>query len=159
MCAILDTNVVSEVFGSDRPSAGKGFFDWINTGKGHLVVGGKLHEELTRGSDGFREWTREAQLAGRLWIVREGKLKERTEELCAEGTCSSNDPHIIALAQVSGVRRLYSNDKRLQDDFTYKGLIDKPRGKVYSTNENNHFSNSHKGLLRLKKNELCRIKR
>ena len=48
-CA-LDTNDASEVFGCNRPPAGIGFFDWINTGNGHLVVGGRLLVELDRGS-------------------------------------------------------------------------------------------------------------
>lgn len=48
MCAILDANVASEVFGKkDRPEAGKAFFRWIDKGKRRLVVGGKLLAELS----------------------------------------------------------------------------------------------------------------
>ena len=46
MCAIVDTNVVHEVFGRQPTDAGEGFFRWLNSGKGKLVVGGKLKEEL-----------------------------------------------------------------------------------------------------------------
>ena len=46
MCAIVDANVVSEVFGSNLPPAGEKFFDWLNKGSGRLIVGGKLLEEL-----------------------------------------------------------------------------------------------------------------
>ena len=159
MCAILDANVVSEVFGSDRPAAGIGFFAWISAGKGHLVVGGKLLEELDKGSNSFSAWGREARLAGKMWVEDEGKVKERAEQLCTAGTCKSNDLHIIALAQVSGTRRLYSNDSDLQEDFTDKRLIDKPRGKVYSTRMHKDFSDTHKKLLKLKKSELCRVRK
>ena len=159
MCAILDTNDASEVFGCNRPPAGIGFFDWINTGNGHLVVGGRLLDELARGSRRFRTWAREAQLAGRMSVVNQGTVEARTQELRAAGTCTSDDQHIIAVAQVSRTRRLYSNDEHLRDDFTAKKLIDKPRGKVYSTRGDRDFSDTHKGLLELKKSELCLVKR
>ena len=48
MCAIVDANVVSEVFGSNLSPAGEKFFDWLNKGSGRLVVGGKLLEELKK---------------------------------------------------------------------------------------------------------------
>ena len=159
MCAILDANVVSEVFGSNRPPAGIGFFEWITTGNGHLVVGGRLLEELVKGSSLFAKWGQEAQLAGRMSVVDGGEVEARTEELLAAEMCKSNDPHIIALAQVNGTRRLYSNDRDLQDDFRDNRLVDKPRGKVYSTRKDRDFSNTHRSLLRLKKSELCLVKR
>lgn len=56
MCAIVDANVGSEVFGADPPPAGEGFFAWLNKGRGRLVCGGKLLRELEESSQGFREW-------------------------------------------------------------------------------------------------------
>ena len=50
-----------------------------------------------------------------------------------DGAYVSNDAHVIALAQVSGARLLYSNDSDLQDDFKDKSLIDSPRGRIYTT--------------------------
>lgn len=153
MCVILDANVVHEVFGSNRPTAGEKFFDWLNTGKGsaHLVIGGKLDEELSKGPSGFRMWAREAQLSGshlvRLKREEDHKVNAKTEELERDGTCRSNDTHVIALAQIGRVRLLYSNDRDLQDDFKDKALIDKPRGKVYSTGVNEEFTDAHKRLL------------
>ena len=81
-------------------------------------------------------------------------MDTREEELNREGSCLSNDTHVIALAQTSGARLLYSNDKNLQVDFKDKRLIDEPRGKVYSTNEDKNFTNTHEKLLKNKK--LCR---
>lgn len=149
MCVILDANVVHEVFGSNRPPAGKEFFDWINRGKAsaHLIIGGKLSRELGKGSTGFRTWALEAQQAGRLIPVDDGKVNAKTEELERDGTCRSNDTHVIALAQIGRVRLLYSNDRDLQDDFKDKALIDRPRGKVYSTGVNEEFTDAHKRLL------------
>ena len=155
MCAIVDTNVVSEVFGANLPPAGEKFFDWLNKGSGRLVVGGKLLEELKKSSADFRHWGKEAQLAGRMKIVDKSEVDARTEQIQNEGTIRSDDPHVIALAQVSRARLLYSNDGNLQQDFKDKSLINDPRGKVYSTSGGGSFQRSHDRLLKDK--NLCRL--
>ena len=155
MCAIVDANVVSEVFGSNLPPAGEKFFDWLNKGSGRLIVGGKLLEELEQGSADFRRWGQEAQLAGRMSIANKSEVDARTEQIRSEGAIRSDDPHVIALAQVSGARLLYSNDGNLQQDFKNKKLIDDPRGKVYSTSGGRSFQRSHDRLLKDK--NLCRL--
>ena len=152
MCAILDANVAAEVFRPNRPAAGVEFFNWIQDGIGRLVVGGKLLEELNRTS--AREWARQALNAGLIRSVSASKVDTVTETLRNEDSCSSDDPHVIALAQVSGARLLYSNDKNLQRDFKNKTLIDGPRGKVYSTLKDQSFTNSHRKILLRK--DLCR---
>ena len=153
MCAIVDANVAHEVFSSDRPEAGVKFFNWIKT-RGRLVVSGKLLEELNQTP--ARRWVRQALIAGLIRGVGESEVNVRTEELRNEGKCRSDDPHVLALAKISGARLLYSNDKDLHQDFKDKNLIDNPRGRVYSTLESKNFSVSHSRLL--KKRDLCRIK-
>ena len=155
MCAILDANVSSEVFGHNRPQAGKGFFDWINSGSGRLIVGGKLLDELKKSSEGFRTWAVQARLAGRMTEENKREVGTRTMELEREGGYKSDDPHVLALAQIGEVRLLYSNDGDLQQDFGNKSLIDNPRGKVYSTRKSKSFTTTHKSLLRRK--DICRI--
>ena len=154
MCAIVDANVASQVFETGQQSpAGKKFLEWLTKGKGRLVVGGKLFEELVKGSKGFRDQRRELALAGKMKVVNAGEIKAKTEALQREGGCRSDDPHILALAQVSGARLLYSNDSKLQQDFITKKLIDNPRGKVYSRINTTDFSPSQKRLLG--RNDLC----
>ena len=46
MCAIVDANAANDVFGENRTEAARGFFDWLATGDGILVVGGELLREL-----------------------------------------------------------------------------------------------------------------
>lgn len=150
MCAIVDADVAREVFGHDRPATGVEFFKWINQEGGRLVTGGKLLEELERTS--ARDWMRQAMLSGFVWNVDAAEVDARTEEL--RDSCISNDPHVIALAQVSGARLLYSNDGSLHQDFGNKGLIDAPRGKVYSTRDDKSFRDHHRRLLR--RRDLCR---
>lgn len=132
MCAILDNNVVHEVFGSDRrPETGVKFFNWINSGPGHLIVGGKLLRELSDNQN-FTEWLKQALFAGRASKPDDEVVYNKTNELDKAGLCQSDDAHVIALAQVSNARLLYSKDKDLHRDFKNKQLIDNPRGKVYS---------------------------
>ena len=62
----------------------------------------------------------------------------------------------LALAQVSGARLLYSNDLTLHQDFGNRDLINRPRGKIYSTHAGGQIQDSHRRLLR--RNDLCRVR-
>ena len=131
MCAIIDANVLGEVFGPKPTLAGKEFLDWIIKGNGRLICGGELQKELMGSSEGFREWAKVALNTGKMKNMNEGELKRRTEQIRRE-SIRSDDPHILALAQVSGARLLYSNDTDLRADFQDKKLI-VPVGSLYST--------------------------
>ncbi len=155
MCAIVDANVAHEVFATSPQPAGEKFFNWLNEGTGRLVAGGKLLEELEASSKNFRAWASVAVGAGKLRIVNKNAVDTETNHIQSHGACESDDPHVIALAQVSGARLLYSNDRALQQDFKDKRLIDEPRGKVYSTSGGGSFQRSHDRLLKNK--NLCRL--
>ena len=146
MCAILDNDVAHQVFGRDRPPAGLAFRKWIDSGKGQLIVGGQLRRELAE-NQAFRLWLQQALLKGRARSVSDAEVERRATYLKQAGLCRSNDSHIVALAQLSNARLLYSNDDDLRRDFGNKQLIDQPRGKVYSTKQSNDFQESHKRLL------------
>ena len=151
MCAIVDASVAGKLFSSEHRDADKKFFNWINSGKGRLVVGGQLLEELNKTA--IRRWVRQAIIAGLITRVSKSRVKERETGLLNQGLCKSDDPHVIALAQVSGARLLYSNDKNLQADFKNKDLLSNPRGKVYSTTRSQNFKESHRRLLA--RRDLC----
>ena len=144
MCAILDANAASAVFGSDGGGAAGKFFDWINSGRGSLVVGGKLRQELGKIA-ACRKWLRQATLAGQARSVDDSRVGELASEL--ERQCLSDDPHVIALAQISGARLLYTNDSNLQKDFKNRLLIKNPPGKVYSTKLSQDYNSTHHRLL------------
>ena len=150
MCAIVDANAAPEVFGSsdEQPTgAGQGFFQWLSSGKGKLVVGGQLQEELGQISN-YCRWAQQATLSGKLVNKDKKCVDEETEKVRSSGKLKSDDPHIIALAQVSGARLLFSNDIKLHKDFKNRNFIDEPPGKVYSTVKNKDFTESKKRLLR-----------
>ncbi len=130
MCAILDANVVAEVFRHDcSPGAGV-FRRWIDQGNGRLVVGGRLRRELGRNGS-FGIWLQQALLSGRAKNVADADVDREAKSLVAEASYQSNDEHVLALARVSGARILYSRDKALRKDFRNRQLIADPRGKLY----------------------------
>ncbi len=129
MCAICDANVAHEVFNlKKQPPSGKIFFDWI-TPKRPLIIGGKLTKELFN-KDDLKRWASVAINDGSLLKKENENINKAINNLKKE-KLKSNDPHIIALAKVSGARLLYSEDGPLIEDFTNKELINNPRGKIY----------------------------
>lgn len=153
MCAIVDANVTFEVFGRKRTEAGGKFRDWLDDGRGTLVAGGRNLDELARNGN-FRRWFLEARrLTGRVRQVGRKQIEARQDELRRSGPFRSDDQHVLALALVSGARLLYSNDRRLNDDFSDSGIIRRPRGRVYTTLESGSFTSEHQELLEAK--NLC----
>ena len=121
-----------------------------------LVVGGKLSEELNKVSK-YRKWAQQAILSGKMKIIDKGQIDEREGSIREAKVCASNDHHVIALAQVSGARLLYSNDEKLQNDFNNSKLINSPRGRVYTTNHGRTtFSTVHRNLL--ERTDLCKTR-
>lgn len=153
MCAIVDANVIGQVFGKKRPPAAEHFLGWLSGPRGMLVVGGKLGEEL--GVHGlFLRWFATAIKYRNARTVVHEEVENRETELRRRGICKSDDPHVLALAQVSGARLLYTNDPDLIEDFTNPNIISNPRGKVYTTAMNDNITRVHRRLLA--RRDLCR---
>jgi predicted nucleic acid-binding protein len=98
-----------------------------------VTVGGKLLHELsqTRIKQLLLEWAR----SGRLDRQNDEHVNAETERF-ASTNLSSDDPHIIALAYISGCRLLYTEDSALIIDFKNTSIIS-PKGKVIKTNTKN----------------------
>lgn len=69
---------------------------------------------------------------GRAIVIPEERFTEDEASLRGRSDLRSDDPHVLALARVSGARLLYTGDTDLIADFKDKKIIDSPRGKVYS---------------------------
>ncbi len=154
MCAIVDANAAHLVFGSNPSAAGQALRRQLDAGKRGLVSGGKHLEELEQAGSGFREWADQAGQSGVLELVNRGAANETAEALRASKTLRSNDPHVIALAQLSRARLLFSMDGDRIRDFTTKRLVDEPRGKVVPEPESGRLSQPQRRLLGRK--DLCR---
>lgn len=146
MCIIIDANVFHEGF-SGRADAGKKVFEWIAAKKTVMVIGGKLLKEIAGNSPKAARWIQQGKLAKTVIAVNDSEVDDAEKRLDREGVCKSDDPHVIALAQVSGARLLYSNDRPLHQDFTNRELLNSPRGKVYSTREYSSFRPHHRDML------------
>lgn len=138
MCAILDVNRAHELLLPVPSEAVGQLREWLVSGRGKLVVGGELLDELRRDAK-VREWIADLSRAGRVVLLTPDVrqlIYARSEDLRSRSDCKSDDEHIIALAQITGARLLYTNDKDLQADFTNPRLIGHPRGKLYPVNAN-----------------------
>ena len=154
MCTILDNNVRSEVFGDNQSEAGKYFLDWLSSGNGKLVVGGRLLRELG-GYSLFMQWLQQALLSGAAIRIPDSNVNAETERLKTQVNCRSDDEHVLGLALVSGARLLFTNDRALQDDFKDRQIIPGIRGRIYTTIERKDVRGSHKRMLRRK--DLCNV--
>jgi len=154
MCAIIDANVRDQVFGERRPPAGEFLFNWLNSKKegAKLVVGGKLLRELSN-NKAFKAWYQTAQQFGRAQRYPDEEVESTTKELQEQQICTSDDEHVLALAQVSGARLLFTNDRALQEDFGNRQILGGVRGRVYTTVKNEHVTSTHRSLL--KRTNLC----
>lgn len=139
MCLILDANCLHKIF----PSADNDFlpiFDAITSGKAKVTYGGtKLLEEYKRIDSAWRMIV-QLDKAGRARKVDSSAVDAQENSLRGAGQLHSDDPHIIALALISGVRLLCSHDRNLHADFTNPQLL-QPRGSIYQ-------DSSHKNLIR-----------
>ena len=131
MCLILDTNKFSDFLDAKNEDM-RPVRDWLNKGDGKIVYSPTLkmqqelerHEKMRKLFDQYRE-------SGKLKIFVANEVDKRIRKLL---NLKSDDPDIIALAQVSGVTLLVSNDVNLHADF---GKI--VGGKIYQNKNHKHL--------------------
>ena len=127
MCIIIDANLAGDVFSISTPDDFAPLIHWIENG-GKVVFGGGNGRELGRiilAAKRLQEWKRSG--------MAEEILDVDKEESRVINTLSykSNDPHIIALARLSGARTLCSHDQDLHCDFKNASLVPRPKGRIY----------------------------
>ena len=146
MCAIVDAHIVKGLLKKES-TPGEFFWKQVESRKITIVVGGyKLKDEYEKAS--CSQWLAEAIRAGLVRSEEDQIVENLAERLASDGRITSDDHHIIALAQISGARLLYSYDKKLHTDFKSKSLIDRPRGKIYATGHEEALRDKHRRLLR-----------
>jgi hypothetical protein len=104
-----------------------------------LSYGGRLADELLGDAEN-RRWLTRLDEAGKARIADYEEVEAITLELIDGCVCSSTDPHIVALARISGARILCTNDEKLEDDFRNRSLVNPP-GRIY-------VNKSHNNLIR-----------
>lgn len=129
MCLIVDANVAVQFFCTDDARI-RDLKSAVIDGGCCVVYGGKLREEYER-IEKARRMVLALDRAGRARAIDDGAVYARSADLESSGELVSDDPHVVALAQVSGARLLYSLDVALHNDFTNRDFLANPRGKVY----------------------------
>jgi hypothetical protein len=132
-CVIIDANVANTFFLQDDAD-GAPLWSWIDKGA-RIATGGKNWIEINHKTENKRSLL-ELKRSGKIINYGASAVEVEERKILAAGVCTSNDQHVIALAKVSGARVLYSHDAALIEDFKNKTLIDKPRGKIYSSKKN-----------------------
>ena len=110
----------------------------ILEGKKKLAVGGtKQKREYMKNTKAWK-YIQLLDQAGRAFLVSDIKVDEEELVIKANIPLVSDDPHLLALARLSGARILCSLDQALHTDFCNPRIISKPRGRVYqnATHEN-----------------------
>ena len=126
MCVIVDASVFHEFV--NPGNAHMAFLrDWIESqGKmGHSATL-KFEEELEKGPDEMKRLIDGYRKSERLKLVNKEKTEAKTKEFEKRSVVASNDPHVLALADVGGIKVLATKDRDLMKDF--KGVI---RGRIY----------------------------
>ena len=131
MCIILDANAIGDMNG--RTEHGIPVIRWLLTGGGGLIVGGKQKRELSA-SDKMLSTMVKLNQAGKLFTLDDKKVDALTEKLKPE--CSSNDPHVIAVAHISGCRLIFSRDRALHKDA--KNVLSPPAA-IYQNKGHSHL--------------------
>jgi hypothetical protein len=128
MCLIIDSNIIDKAF-----STGHADFEPVRrailSGNARLVFGGQLLVEYKRKSE-FLRFLLVLERAGKAIPFSDSLVDSETARVRRSGICRSDDPHVIALARVSGVRLLCSEDQELGDDFKDLRLLN-PKGSIY----------------------------
>ena len=140
MCVIVDASVAGRVFSVPHEPDFVPLWRWLEKKDGKLVYGGRLTEELDRLPKAKRLLA-ELKRGGRALQFPRRDVNEEEQAVGRLRLCRSNDPHVIALARVSGVRVLCTNDRTLERDFTNRRLvptISGQQGKIYKNAGHQH---------------------
>ena len=134
MCLILDTNKYGDFL--NRNPDMKPVRDWVENKRGKIAYSAtqKMESELKRCGKKMEDIIILYRKNNYIKNIPEEGVEKAMGKL-QKSDLKSDDPHIIALAQVSGVKLLVSGDTDLHKDF--KRLI--KGGSVYQTKEHKHL--------------------
>jgi hypothetical protein len=141
VCLILDTNRFGDTFSDSPRPAYVPLLRWLTDpdGDGSAVLGGTKYRAEVGKVDRARRFFVERVRAGRAHSVDDAAVDAEEARLHAANACLSDDEHVVALARISGARVVCTEDQDLWKDVGDKGLLDRPRGRVYRTEEHLHL--------------------
>ena len=122
MCVVIDANKAADFCRQERPYL-KTLMSWINSG-GRIVSGGKLEAELFKVGamrSLLTEWSRRGTL------IKISTERVQATEQRVRPMCTSDDPHVVALAIESRASVIVTEDKLLIGDLRNLTLVGQRR--------------------------------
>lgn len=124
---IVDTNAIHRLLGDD--TVGSKLWQALLSRDVHIVGGGtKYRDEVIRSP--LRELFVELVRSGSIILYENNEIDNLEKQCKAHPEVTSDDEHILSIADRSGCRVLFSEDKALTADFKNSKILSKPRGKV-----------------------------
>ncbi len=144
MCIIVDTNRMGRFLQEPYREEVAPIHKWLNK-SGRLVysIDGSFADEV---NENAKKKLEAYSRKGCASLIPAEHFEDLKTQLRNNSKVKSNDHHILALAQHTGARILYTGDHNLMKDFNHHKLINDPRGKIYSNQRQAH----------LLKNSACR---
>ena len=130
MCIIIDANQSHQFTrGRLRPCFAE-IVKWVSR-NGKIVTGGRLERELlnTKMRALLVEWERVNKI-----VKIDGRTVDAAEREI-DPLCESDDPHVLALVNLSGSTLVVTEDGALIDDLADRSLVEQ-RVRVYKEDEN-----------------------
>lgn len=134
MSIIVDANCAADL--SNKTDDGKPVLKWLLTGAGSLVLGGLLKKEL--GKAGIQHLLVVLDQAGRLVRLDDAEVDGLADNIRNAKLCVSNDQHVIAVAQISGCRLIFTRDQALHKDAKNTRLL-APAASIYCSCKHKHL--------------------
>jgi hypothetical protein len=138
LCVIVDNSVAGIVFAVPHRAEYVPLWQWIDRKGGIIIYGGKFTNELC-GSSKVARLLAELKRSGRAKQVARNIVDVEERTVRELNICRSNDPHVIALARISGARVLCADDGNLENDFKNTRLVSSPQGRIYKNAGHKHM--------------------
>ena len=137
MCCIVDNSVVGELV-SRRTPRSKLFLKLQLARKIRIATCGELKKEYGKHQAAIDFFVR-VRRNNLLDDIDDEQIDAEKDLVVKAAQPKSNDLHVLALARVSGARVIATDDRALQEDIGNKKLLDAPRGKVFSNENQRHL--------------------
>jgi hypothetical protein len=115
VCLIVDKNAAHKFTQSPVGKEITLLVAEIDKKKIKIATGGRNRIELV--DTKIRDWIVERVRRGDVRFYPDTLIANEEMRVVALGMCTSDDPHVIALANISGAKLLFTFDKALQVDF------------------------------------------
>jgi len=168
MCIVIDANTLTCVFNNENIDHSNfvPVYDWIITGKGKMVIGGSHYGEELNQVRYLIPFIAQLIKANKVKVLDKQSVDDKEAEILGLVTGRDfDDPHIIAIVVIGGIRLVCTNEKRAIPFFTNKCFYSKGKApKIYTSRRNTNLLtnkyciNCRVDCRKLNKNKYTKLK-